>query len=101
MGGILAAGATSAEGGDESDDERAIARLADYGLHLGIAFQIRDDTLDLIGSEDELGKPVASDLAQGKVSLATLYAMRVSPRGARAVRRRQTRRRPPLMEGAR
>lgn len=52
--------------------------LRRYGLNLGIAFQVRDDTLDLIGDSDVLGKPVASDLAQGKMSLATIYAVRVS-----------------------
>ena len=56
------------------------AALKEYGLNLGMAFQIRDDTLDLVGRRDELGKPVASDLAQGKMSLATLFALRKSDR---------------------
>ena len=52
--------------------------LAQYGLSLGMAFQIRDDVLDVIGNQEELGKPVDSDLSQGKMSLATIHAMRQS-----------------------
>jgi octaprenyl-diphosphate synthase len=52
--------------------------LSEYGRNLGIAFQIRDDTLDLVSRRDRLGKPVASDLVQGKMSLATLFAIRES-----------------------
>jgi octaprenyl-diphosphate synthase len=55
-----------------------VAALRDYGLHLGTAFQIRDDTLDLTSTSEELGKPVASDLRQGKMSLAPLYALQRS-----------------------
>jgi octaprenyl-diphosphate synthase len=52
-----------------------VEALREYGLNLGIAFQIRDDTLDLVGETDTLGKPVTSDLERGKMSLATLYAL--------------------------
>jgi octaprenyl-diphosphate synthase len=58
--------------------EDRVSALRDYGLNLGIAFQIRDDTLDLTGKSDKLGKPVASDLEQGKMSLATLFALKGS-----------------------
>jgi octaprenyl-diphosphate synthase len=58
--------------------EERIGALRSYGLNLGIAFQIRDDTLDLVGQVDDLGKPVASDLAQGKMSLATICALSAS-----------------------
>lgn len=58
--------------------EVQIAALKEYGLSLGYAFQIRDDTLDLIGEPDELGKPVSSDLGQGKMSLAAIYALKRS-----------------------
>ncbi|NIQ82693.1 MAG: polyprenyl synthetase family protein, partial [Anaerolineae bacterium] len=44
-----------------------VGALKEYGLNLGIAFQIRDDTLDLIGKEASLGKPTASDVRQGKM----------------------------------
>jgi octaprenyl-diphosphate synthase len=55
-----------------------IAALKTYGFNLGVAFQIRDDTLDLVGKVDELGKPIARDLEQGKMSLATIYALKRS-----------------------
>lgn len=55
-----------------------VAAFRDYGYNLGVAFQIRDDTLDLVSRSEMLGKPVASDLGQGKMSLATLFALRRS-----------------------
>jgi octaprenyl-diphosphate synthase len=55
--------------------------LAQYGRDLGMAFQIVDDVLDLTASEDVLGKPVASDLREGKVTMAVIHALeRCSPR---------------------
>ncbi len=62
-----------------------IEALRNYGLNLGIAFQVRDDTLDLIGDSEVLGKPAASDLAQGKMSLATIYAARMSDKARAAL----------------
>ena len=50
-------------------------RLADYGRNLGMAFQIVDDVLDLTASEEVLGKPVASDLREGKATMAVLHAL--------------------------
>ena len=49
--------------------------LAQYGRDLGMAFQIVDDVLDLTASENVLGKPVASDLREGKVTLAVIHAL--------------------------
>ena len=49
--------------------------LEDYGRSLGMAFQIVDDVLDLTASEEVLGKPVASDLREGKVTLAVIHAL--------------------------
>jgi octaprenyl-diphosphate synthase len=55
-------------------------RLSDYGRNLGLAFQIVDDVLDLTASEEALGKPVASDLREGKVTMAVIHALeRCSP----------------------
>src|SRR5438270_5459603 len=51
------------------------AALAQYGHDLGMAFQIVDDVLDLTASEDVLGKPVASDLREGKVTMAVIHAL--------------------------
>jgi octaprenyl-diphosphate synthase len=51
------------------------ARLGEYGHNLGLAFQIVDDVLDLTASEEVLGKPVASDLREGKVTMAVIHAL--------------------------
>ncbi|MGC1784861.1 MAG: polyprenyl synthetase family protein [Acidobacteriaceae bacterium] len=49
--------------------------LGDYGRNLGLAFQIVDDVLDLTASEDMLGKPAASDLREGKATLAVIHSL--------------------------
>jgi octaprenyl-diphosphate synthase len=49
--------------------------LSNYGHDLGMAFQIVDDVLDLTASADVLGKPVASDLREGKVTMAVIHAL--------------------------
>ncbi|OGD72359.1 hypothetical protein A2703_02225 [Candidatus Collierbacteria bacterium RIFCSPHIGHO2_01_FULL_50_25] len=49
--------------------EEQIRRLTSYGMKLGIAFQIRDDILGMFGNEAELGKPVSSDMKEGKKTL--------------------------------
>src|SRR5882757_1519762 len=63
--GAILGGATAAQ--EES--------LGQYGHDLGMAFQIVDDVLDLTASEDVLGKPVASDLREGKVTMAVIHAL--------------------------
>ena len=50
-------------------------RLAEVGKSLGMAFQLVDDLLDLTSSKDVLGKPVASDLKEGKMTLPVLFAI--------------------------
>src|SRR5438067_3447414 len=64
MGAILA-------GATEEEEKR----VGDYGRSLGMAFQIVDDVLDLTASEEVLGKPVASDLREGKVTMAVIHAL--------------------------
>lgn len=59
--------------GADPDSEAA---LRDYGLHLGIAFQLVDDQLDYRGDTDSLGKNVGDDLAEGKVTLPLIAAMK-------------------------
>jgi geranylgeranyl pyrophosphate synthase len=54
--------------------------LAEFGLGLGLCFQIVDDLLDFTGSEQDLGKPVLSDLAEGRVTLPLIYALRTDGR---------------------
>ncbi|MCU7878175.1 MAG: octaprenyl diphosphate synthase [Candidatus Thiodiazotropha sp. (ex Lucinoma borealis)] len=50
--------------------------LADYGLHLGIAFQLVDDALDYNSSNTEIGKNIGDDLAEGKPTLPLIQAMK-------------------------
>lgn len=54
--------------------------LRDYGYSFGVAFQLRDDVLDLVGSSQRLGKPVVRDLDQEKMSLVMLHATSKSER---------------------
>ena len=49
--------------------------LADYGHYAGLAFQLVDDVLDFTASPETLGKPVLSDLKEGKVTLPLIYAL--------------------------
>ena len=49
--------------------------MADYGCHLGTAFQLIDDSLDYSASSKQLGKNIGDDLAEGKPTLPLLYAM--------------------------
>jgi len=55
--------------------EEQESALGKYGHDLGMAFQIVDDVLDLTASEEVLGKPVASDLREGKVTMAVIHAL--------------------------
>jgi octaprenyl-diphosphate synthase len=49
--------------------------LAEYGKNLGMAFQLVDDLLDFTASEDVLGKPVGTDLREGKVTLPLIFVL--------------------------
>lgn len=60
--------AAAVSGLDESDQ----ASLAAYGMKLGTAYQIYDDCLDLVGSEEIVGKTLGTDLAKGKLTLPIL-----------------------------
>lgn len=53
-----------------------LLRLEDYGLNLGRAFQIVDDLLDYTGRPDELGKPVMTDLREGRITLPLILALK-------------------------
>ncbi len=66
-------------------DEERRRILWDYGLNLGMAFQIVDDLLDFTASEDVLGKPVLQDLKEGHVTLPIIYALRAEPHATATV----------------
>ncbi len=57
-------------------NQQAEQALKDYGLHLGICFQLIDDMLDYEGTTADLGKNVGDDLAEGKVTLPLIAAMK-------------------------
>ncbi len=56
-------------------NEDVDSQMGEYGRNLGLAFQIVDDVLDLTATEEVLGKPVASDLREGKATLAVIHAL--------------------------
>jgi geranylgeranyl pyrophosphate synthase len=56
-----------------------VGLLRDYGYNLGMAFQIVDDILDFVGDEEEMGKPIGSDLRQGTVTLPLMLYLDDEP----------------------
>ncbi|HET9920255.1 MAG TPA: polyprenyl synthetase family protein [Ktedonobacteraceae bacterium] len=60
-----------------TDEE--IEHLYDYGMNLGIAFQIIDDVLDYTEDQTTIGKPAGNDLRQGMVTLPLIYALQEQP----------------------
>ncbi|HEX3085629.1 MAG TPA: polyprenyl synthetase family protein, partial [Pyrinomonadaceae bacterium] len=55
------------------------AMLRDYGMNLGMAFQLIDDVLDCTSTEDALGKPAGADLLEGKLSLPLILLLERQP----------------------
>jgi geranylgeranyl diphosphate synthase, type II len=55
--------------------EQQIGQLSKFAYHLGLAFQIRDDILDIEGSEEKIGKPVGSDIENKKVTYPSLLTL--------------------------
>ena len=69
-------------------DPEHVAALGAYGTNIGLAFQITDDVLDLVGEEDDLGKEVGRDLAEGMPTLPMIYAVAAQDgRGGRLAER--------------
>jgi len=66
--GALVAGAT----------DSVEAQLSDYAWNLGMAFQLVDDVLDFTAQQDVLGKPVGSDLREGKATLPLIYCLEMA-----------------------
>lgn len=58
---------------ESPDDEKK--NLAEYGRSLGMSFQIVDDLLDYTGNENTLGKPILTDLEEGRVTLPLIYTL--------------------------
>ncbi|MBN1376262.1 MAG: polyprenyl synthetase family protein [Dehalococcoidia bacterium] len=59
--------------------EDQVQALKDYALNFGLAFQIIDDILDIVGDEAALGKPVGSDLSDGAITLPTILYVEKYP----------------------
>jgi octaprenyl-diphosphate synthase len=56
--------------------EAKIEALARFGMRVGMAFQLTDDTLDYVAAEDAFGKAIGTDLKEGKITLPLIYALR-------------------------
>jgi octaprenyl-diphosphate synthase len=59
--------------------ESSVKIIKDYGFNLGVAFQIVDDILDFVGTEEEMGKPIGSDLVQGTLTLPAMLLLEKYP----------------------
>jgi octaprenyl-diphosphate synthase len=64
-----------------------VSRLETYGLSLGIAFQIQDDILDIVGDATTVGKTLGIDIEKGKMTLPMIHFMRTAPREHRLLLR--------------
>ena len=65
--------------------EKRLKALTRYGERVGLAFQIADDILDIVGSREETGKDVGSDLKKGKKTFPSFYGLEESRRRAKEV----------------
>ncbi|MBA4405949.1 polyprenyl synthetase [bacterium] len=66
-----------------TDDSVKISAMRDFGENLGIAFQIRDDILDYIGTKKVFGKPLGGDIKEKKITLPLIYALKRSSKDER------------------
>ncbi|MBP72767.1 MAG: hypothetical protein CMA70_04205 [Euryarchaeota archaeon] len=55
-------------------DEDTVENMAQWGLNLGLCFQLMDDLIDITGDTETLGKPAGSDIVQGKMTLIAIHA---------------------------
>jgi octaprenyl-diphosphate synthase len=55
--------------------ESAVAALQQYGMEVGVAFQITDDLLDIVGCQEQVGKTLGRDLAESKLTLPIIHAL--------------------------
>ncbi|OQA01564.1 MAG: Octaprenyl-diphosphate synthase [Planctomycetes bacterium ADurb.Bin412] len=74
-------------GAQAADAEEPVCQnLAAYGTHLGIAFQIMDDVVDLTGKETQAGKTLGTDFQKGKITLPGIHLLRIcSPEQKRTI----------------
>lgn len=64
---------------------KQLTALSDFGLKIGIAFQITDDLLDIIGNEDNIGKTLGTDLAKRKLTMPIIHLLSTADAGKKAM----------------
>jgi octaprenyl-diphosphate synthase len=67
-------------------EDQITGRMRDYGLAAGVAFQIVDDVLDIVGDEGEVGKTLGLDFMLGKATLPVIHCLQAGGANAEAVR---------------
>jgi len=72
---VLFAAAAEVGAHVSGQDGEVVRKMAEYGMCLGVAFQLMDDALDYLAEAEEAGKPVGHDLEEGKITLPLIYAM--------------------------
>jgi octaprenyl-diphosphate synthase len=72
---VLLAAACQVGGLLGGQDEARVKALYEFGMELGIAFQLTDDCLDYVADEDEFGKAVGTDLSEGKITMPLIHAI--------------------------
>jgi octaprenyl-diphosphate synthase len=72
---VLFAAATASAAILAQQDKATIDKLYQFGLEIGLAFQLIDDVLDYMGDSEEMGKNIGDDLGEGKATLPLIYAM--------------------------
>jgi octaprenyl-diphosphate synthase len=72
---VLISAACACGGMIAGADEATVNALGDFGLRMGIAFQLMDDVLDYTSTQNIFGKPVGKDLREGKITLPLIYAI--------------------------
>lgn len=65
--------------GKRSTSETGVAELAEFGSRIGLAFQLLDDVLDVVGPPERTGKAIGTDLLDGTVTLPLIWAREIDP----------------------
>jgi geranylgeranyl pyrophosphate synthase len=65
--------------------ESQVNALGNYGLNLGIGFQITDDIIDVVGVEEKTGKSIGKDISEGKLTILSIHALKHSTPSQRKI----------------
>ncbi len=66
-------------------DNEQVEGLSAFGLNLGLAFQITDDLIDIVGDENRVGKTLGSDFLKDKITLPVIHLLKTAPNGEKDV----------------